>query len=316
MKAVRLHARGGPDELVFEDAPDPMLNAGDALVRVEACGITPAELTWGATYQDLDGASRLPSIPGHEVSGVVESIAGNGGDLHAGDAVYGLIDFHHDGAAAEYTAVPAAELAPKPRTLDHAQSAAVPLSALTAWQALFDHGGLVDGMHVLIHGAAGGVGTFAVQLARWRGAHVTAVASRDNFELLRELGANRLIDYTTGRFEEKARDIDLVLDTLGGETRRRSWATLRRGGRLIALTGPVEAAEAPRRDLRGSFFVVVPDRRELIEIARLIDEGAMRPVIEAVLPLERARDAFERGGRGRHRGKLVLRVAALAAATR
>src|SRR3954471_11357628 len=165
MKAIRLHRAGGPEELLYEDAPVPALRPGDALVRVHAAGVSPAEFTWGL-YETPDGRSRLPKIPSHEVSGVVAAVAPDVRDVEVGDAVYGLTDFLRDGCAAEYAAVRAAELARKPRGLDHASAAAVPLSALTAWQALFDHAGVMPGQRVLIHGAAGGVGSFAVQLAR------------------------------------------------------------------------------------------------------------------------------------------------------
>src|SRR5919201_6808977 len=189
MKAVRLHRQGGPEQLVYEDAPEPELGAGDALIRVHFTGITPAELTWPDTYRNCDGSERLPAIPGHEASGVVVRVAGGVSEVSIGDEVYALTAFCRDGTAAEYVAVRAADLAPKPRTLDHVHAAAVPLSALTAWQALFDHAGLRGGQRVLIHGAAGGVGTFAVQLARWRGAQVTATASAANLDFVRSLGA-------------------------------------------------------------------------------------------------------------------------------
>ena len=177
MKAVRLHREGGPEQLVYEDAPEPVLGAGDALIRVHATGITPAELTWADTYRNCDGSERLPAIPGHEVSGVVESVAHGVSDVSIGDEVYALTSFCRDGAAAEYVAVHAADLAPKPKTLDRVQAAAVPLSALTVWQAFFDHARLAPGQRVLIHGAAGGVGSFAVQIAHWHGAYAVGTAS-------------------------------------------------------------------------------------------------------------------------------------------
>ena len=176
MRAIRIHRRGGPEALVYEDAPIPALRPGDALVRVHAVGISPAEFTWGI-WETPDGRSRLPLIPSHEVSGVVAAVAPDVRDVEVGDAVYGLTDFFRDGGAAEYVAVRAADLAPKPRSLDHMSAAVTPLSALTAWQALFDHARLTPGQRVLIHGAAGGVGSFAVQLARWRGAHIIGTAS-------------------------------------------------------------------------------------------------------------------------------------------
>ena len=178
MKAVRTHGRGGPEQIFFEDAPLPEVRRGDVLVQVRATGITPAELTWDETYQNADGAPRIPSIPGHEVSGMVERMAADVTDFRIGDEVYGLADFPRDGAAAEFAAVRAINLALKPRSIPHAQAAALPLSALTAWQALFEHAHLAAGQSVLIHGGAGGVGSLAVQLARWRGARVVATASK------------------------------------------------------------------------------------------------------------------------------------------
>jgi len=308
MKAIRLHKRGGPEQLIYEDAPEPELSFGDALIRVHATGITPAELTWTETYSNCDGSERLPSIPGHEVSGVVERLADGAGELSLGDEVYGLTSFCRDGSAAEYIAVRAADLATKPKSLEHAQAAAVPLSALTVWQAYFDHAQLEPGQRVLIHAAAGGVGTFAVQIARWLGAYVIGTASAQNRDFLLSLGADEAIDYQKQRFEEAVRDVDLVLDTIGGETRKRSWQVLKPGGLLIGLTEPISEGEASAHGRRGLFFIVEPNREELTEIAALIDSGAIRPVIAETVPLARAREAFERGVAGHTRGKLVLQV--------
>src|SRR4051795_9109654 len=308
MKAIRLHARGGPEQIVYEEAPLPAPAAGEALLRVHAAGITPTELTWAETYRRPDGQERLPTIPGHDVSGVVEALGPGVSDVAPGDAVYGLVEFPRDGSAAEYVAVRAADLAPRPRSLDHVHAAAVPLSALTAWQALFVHADLAAGQRVLIHGAAGGVGAFAAQLARWRGAHVSATASARHPDFLRELGVETAIDYRTARFEETLRDVDVVLDTVGGDTLERSWRVLRRGGTLVSVAA--EPAPEPARDAgaRGFFFSVERSRDQLVEIARLIDAGRIRPVLDAVLPLARAREAFERGRAGHVRGKIVLRV--------
>ncbi len=308
MKAIRMHARGGPEQLVYEDAPAPQLNAGDALVEVHATGITPAELTWAATYQNADGTDRTPSIPGHEVSGVVVQLGPEAQGIQTGDAVYGLCDFVRNGAAAESVAVRAANLSLKPKTLSHVQAAAVSLSALTAWQAFFRHGGLEPGMSVLIHGGAGGVGSFAVQLARWRGAKVIATGSARNAAFLREMGADEVIDYSVKRFEKELRNVDLVLDTIGGDTQERSWKVLRPGGTLIALTAPIAAGKPEEFGARGIFFVVEPSRDDLTEIARRIDSGSLKPVIAETFPLARAREAFERGVQGHTRGKIVLTV--------
>src|SRR5262247_1495589 len=310
MKAVRLHRQGGPEQLVYEDAPEPELGAGDALIRVSATGITPAELTWAETYSNCDGSERLPTIPGHEVSGVVESVAEGVGDVSIGDEVYALTSFCRDGGAAEYVAVRAADLAPKPKTLDHAQAAAVPLSALTVWQAFFDHARLAPGQRVLIHGAAGGVGTFAIQIAHWRGAYVIGTASSKNRDYLLRLGANTVIDYQKTRFEQAVHNIDVVLDAIGDATRERSWQVLKPTGILVSLTGPIPEGEAAAHNRHGLFFIVEPNRDQLGEIAALIDSGAIRPVIAETIPLARTREAFERGVAGHTRGKLVIQVTA------
>lgn len=301
MKAIRLHARGGPEQLVYEDAPPPVLQSGEALVRVYATGITRTELTWDQTYQNRDGSPRIPTIPGHEVSGVIESVPPGVRDLGPGDAVYGLVDFPHDGAAAELVAMPAADLALKPRSIDHVSSAAVTLSGLTAWQALFTHGGLAAGQTVLIHGGAGGVGVFAVQLAKWKGAHVITTSSTANLEFLRGLGADETIDYTKTRFEDVLRDVDVVLDAVGGDTVERSWPVLRQGGAMISVAAPIP-------DGRGVFFIVKPDREQLEEMAELIDAGSLKVIVANVFPLARAREAFELGLQGHNRGKIVLQV--------
>jgi NADPH:quinone reductase-like Zn-dependent oxidoreductase len=306
MKAIRIHRRGGPETLVYEDAPVPALQPGDVLVRVHAAGISPAEFTW-RIWETPDGRSRVPFIPSHEISGVVADVAPDVRDVEVGDAVYGLIDFFRDGGAAEYVAVRTTELAPKPRSLDHTSAAATPLSALTAWQALFDHARLTAGQRVLIHGAAGGVGSFAVQLAHWRGAHVIATASARNVDFVRKLGADDIIDYGATRFESVVRDVDVVLDTIGGTTTEKSWSVLRRNGLLVTVVRQPEEWTAGRA-ARGLFFLVEPSRTQLNELSQLIDAGMIRPVVEAVLPLDSAREAYERGISEHPRGKLVLRV--------
>jgi NADPH:quinone reductase-like Zn-dependent oxidoreductase len=306
MKAIRIHRRGGPEVLVYEDAPMPALQPGDVLVRVHAVGISPAEFTW-RIWETPDGRSRIPFIPSHEISGVIAAVAPDVRDVKVGDAVYGLIDFFRDGGAAQYVAVRAAELAPKPCSLDHASAAATPLSALTAWQALFDHARITPGQRVLIHGAAGGVGSFAVQLARWRGAHVIGTASTRNIEFVRKLGADEVIDYRATPFETVVRDADVVLDSVGGMTTEKSWSVLRRNGLLITIVRQPSDWTAGRA-ARGLFFLVEPRRTQLNELSRLIDAGIIRAIVEAVLPLERAREAYERGIKDHPRGKLVLAV--------
>ncbi|HEX6943550.1 MAG TPA: peptide-methionine (S)-S-oxide reductase MsrA [Gemmatimonadaceae bacterium] len=307
MKAIRIHRRGGPEAIVYEDVPVPTLQPGDALIRVHAAGISPAEFTW-RIWEMPDGRTRLPLTPSHEVSGVVAAVAPDVREVEVGEAVYALNDFFRDGAAAEYVAVRAAELAPKPASLDHQSAAAIPLSALTAWQALFDHARLTPGQRVLVHGAAGGVGSFASQLACWRGAHVIGTASARNVDFVRELGVHDVIDYGATPFESVVRDVDVVLDTVGGTTTERSWSVLRPGGLLVTIVRPPSPEWTVGRAARGLFFVVEPSRTQLIELSRLLDAGLIRPIVEAVLPLDRAREAYERGIRVHPRGKLVLAV--------
>jgi NADPH:quinone reductase-like Zn-dependent oxidoreductase len=309
-----MHSKGGPELLVYEDAPKPQLQPGDALVRVSASSITKTELTWSETYTACDGTPRIPTIPGHEFSGVVEEITAGVTDVKVGDTVYGLASFCRDGSAAEYIAVRATDLAPKPKTLDHVQAASVPLAALTAWQAFFDHASISKGQRVLIHGAAGGVGTFAVQIASWIGAEVIATASATNHDFVGELGAHEVIDYTKVRFEDQLSDLDMVLDTVGGDTLDRSFGVLRRGGTLVSIVENPSARRAKDLGVRGVFFVVEPNRTQLMEIAHLIDAGKIRPILDTVLPLDQARQAFDIGLSGHARGKIVLRIAGQAAA--
>jgi NADPH:quinone reductase-like Zn-dependent oxidoreductase len=308
MKAVRIHGHGGPEQLVYEDAPKPIPQRGEALVRVMAAGVTPTELSWSAAYSTRDNVNRLPAIPGHEFSGVVEAMGPGVTDVNVGQEVYALADFWRDGSDAEYIVIAASDLAPKPRTLDFTQAAAVPLSALTAWQGLFDHARLASGQKVLIQGAAGGVGSFAVQLAKWRQAYVIGTASPDNLAFLRTIGADETIDYTTVRFEDVVRDVDAVLDTVGGHTLQRSWSVVRSGGVIVTTAGEISEAQAAEYRVRGVSFIVKPSRQQLTTIQELIDHGVIRPVVSAVFPLARAREAFEHGLAGHMRGKLVLSV--------
>src|ERR671934_1214419 len=288
MKAIRLHARGGPESLRFEDAPTPRPGAGEVLVRVRAAAVTPTELLWVPTWATRDGGPRpLPVIPGHEFSGEVAALGEGVTAVGVGEPVYGLNDWFGDGAEAEYCLARAAEVTAKPGSIDHGAAAAVPISALTAWQGLIERARLAAGQRVLVHGAAGGVGTFAVQLARWRGARVTGTASAANLDFVRSLGADDVIDYRAERFEDVVRDVDVVFDTVGGETLERSWGVLKVGGRLVTVAASGEQTTDER--IRAAYFIVEPSRTQLVEIARLIDGGTLRPVVGAVFPLAEAR---------------------------
>jgi NADPH:quinone reductase-like Zn-dependent oxidoreductase len=305
MKAIRLHARGGPELLRFEDAPTPRPGAGEVLVRVRAAAVTPTELQWVPTWATRDGGPRpLPVIPGHEFSGEVAALGEGVTAVAVGEAVYGMNDWFGDGAQAEYCLARPADVARKPASVDHAHAAATPISALTAWQGLLVRSHLSAGQRVLIHGAAGGVGVFAVQLARWRGAHVIGTASANNAALVRVLGADEVIDYRARRFEDVVHGLDVVFDTVGGETLERSWGLLKPGGRLVTIATSGEGSQDPR--VREAFFIVEANGAQLGEIARLIDGGQLRPVVDAIFPLPQARQAYEH--RPTH-GKVVLRVA-------
>jgi NADPH:quinone reductase-like Zn-dependent oxidoreductase len=300
MSAVRLVSARGVDGLVLEQVPIPRPGSDEALVRVHAAAITRGELDWPV--------DRLPAIPSYELSGVIAALGSNVLDLHIGDAVWALTGFDRDGAAADYTLVPASRLAPKPRTLGHRESAAIPLAGLSAWQGLFEHGRLQAGERVLIHGAAGGVGRFATQLARWRGAYVIGTGSSSAaVEQIRALGADEVVDRTRVPFEEAIAPVDLVLDTVGGEVLTRSAAVLRDGGRLISVA---EEPPAVSEEVQATYFVVEPSREQLIELARLVDEGAIWPAIDSDFPLAEAHAAFERLMKPGKRGKVLLRVVA------
>ena len=288
MRVVRLRAAGGPEQLAVEDAPQPRPGPAEALVRVHAAAITRGELDWPV--------DRLPAIPSYELSGVVEEVGPGVSGLAPGDEVFALTPFDRDGVAAEFASVPAELLVPRPRTLGHAESAAIPLPALSAWQALFDHGRLGAHDRVLIHGAAGSVGGFAVQLARAAGANVIGTASAASLDLVRELGAREAVDAG----EDVAHTADLVVDTVGGERLRRSRAALRAGGRLVSV------AEEPPEG--GVFFIVEPNAEQLGSLARMVDAGGLRPPRVERFPLTEARAAFARSLEPGRRGKAVLTV--------
>jgi NADPH:quinone reductase-like Zn-dependent oxidoreductase len=307
MKAVRLHGRGGPDQLIYEEAPQPQPGPGEALVRVGASGVIANELKWDETYQTVTGAARPFPIPGHDLSGVVVAVGPAVTGVAAGDAVYALIAFRRDGAEADYVIALPSELAPRPRTLDGIQAAAVPLSALTAWQAFFVHGALAAGQTALIHGAAGGVGVFATQLAHWKGAHVIVTSSARDADFVRELGADEVFDYATTRFEEVVHDVDIVFDAVGGETLARSWRVVKPGGLLVSVVSPLSGQPA-REDIRYVYFIVEPSGAQLREIGTLIDAGQIHPVVDQVFPLAQTRQAYETAASGHPRGKIVITV--------
>jgi NADPH:quinone reductase-like Zn-dependent oxidoreductase len=301
MHAIRLHSPVAIDGLVYEDAPEPVPAVGDALVKVHAAGFTPSELDW-PIWTDRNGHDRAPIIPAHEFSGVVAALGFGTTGVAVGDEVYGLIDGYRDGAAAEYIAIEARDLAPKPRSVDDVHAAAIPQAGLTAWQALFDHGGLQAGQTVIVHGAAGSVGSTAVQLARWAGAKVIGTGRAAARSLAVELGADEFVDVESDGLEAVPA-ADVVFDTIGGDVLAHSPALVKPGGALVSVAAP---PPDDRDDIRIVFFIREPSRAQLVELARLTDAGELRPQVGAVYPLEKGREAFvAKDGHGVP-GKVVL----------
>jgi NADPH:quinone reductase-like Zn-dependent oxidoreductase len=304
MKAIRLHEPKGISGLVYEDAPDARPGLCDVLVKVAACGITHDELDW-PIWTCRAGHQRATVIPGQEVSGVVAALGYGTAGFAVGDEVFGLTDQLRDGAAAEYVAVEARNVALKPRTADHAHAAAVPRAGLTAWQALFDHGKLAKGQTVIIHGAGGAVGSTAVQLARWAGAQVIGTGRSRARALATEMGADRFIALDANRLEDAAGQADLVLDTIGREVLTRSAALLRPGGTLVTIKAAAQLP-ADRDDIKTVLFVQESSRPQLTELARLVDEGHLRPQVGAVYPLAQAAEAYSAKSVGGIPGRIIL----------
>jgi NADPH:quinone reductase-like Zn-dependent oxidoreductase len=308
MKAVRVHAYGGSDQLVYEDAPIPSAQSGQVLVRVHAASVNPFDHKVAAGAFAKFIALKLPYIPGADFSGVVESLGAGVSGMRVGDSVYG--NCQPVGAYAQFVAAPTATIAPKPRTLSHVQAASVPTASQTSWQALFDHGRLERGQTVLIHAAAGGVGSFAVQLAHWKGAKVFATASSANADFVRSLRADQVIDYKTTKFETVAKNVDLVLDLIGGDTQARSLAIIKPGGCLIATTQPPPQDEAGRRGIRAEMIQMKASTAGLIEIGKLLDSGTIKAIVGKTFPLANVAEAWALSLSGHAQGKIVLEVPA------
>jgi NADPH:quinone reductase-like Zn-dependent oxidoreductase len=307
MKAVVAHEYGAPEVLKFENVPRPEPKENEALVKVIASGVNPADpLTLSGKYAREFG-THLPLIPGYDIAGIVEKTGAKVTRLKVGDAVYGYPTF--GGGWAEYVTVTEGEVAAKPKSLSFAEAAAVPMGALTAWQALVDTAHLTAGQTVLIHGGSGGVGIFAVQIAKLRGARVIATASSTNQDLLKQLGVDQPIDYTTTKFEETAPDVDVVLDPVGKDTLARSYGVVKEGGIVMTLVSNLDKAELVKHGIRGAGIAVHPDAKDLAEIAQLIDAGKIKPVVTKVLPLSEAVAAQRQAATHHTRGKIVLQIA-------
>lgn len=308
MKAMRLMNKAGGATLVEEEVWQPMPEPGEILVRVRAAGVIPTELGWYPTTHTKTGETRNGAVPGHEFSGIVAAVGDGVTGVEVGQEIYGMNDWFADGATAEYCVTLPTSIAAKPKSLSHVEAATVPISALTAWQGLFDRAKLRTGERVLVHGGAGSVGIFAVQLARSRGAHVIATASEQNLAFVSELGADEVIDYRKERFEDRAGKVDVVFDTVGGETLQRSWEVLKKDGRMVTIASDVEGTDDPK--LKAAFFIVEPNREQLEGVARMLEEGALRTFVSTTVPFEQAEQAYVNGHVPRvGPGKIVVAVA-------
>ncbi|MEU9345583.1 NADP-dependent oxidoreductase [Streptomyces sp. NPDC048278] len=303
MKAITVRDRdAGLAGLSLTEHPYPHAAENDVVVRVHAAGFTPGELDWPGTWTDRAGRDRTPSVPGHELSGVVAELGYGTTGLSVGQRVFGLADWTRDGSLAEYTAVEARNLAPLPADIDHVTAAALPISGLTAWQGLFDHGRLATGQTVLVHGATGGVGSIAVQLAREAGARVIGTGRTADRERALALGVDVFLDLQSENLAD-AGEVDVVLDVIGGDVLDRSAALVRAGGTLVTIAVPPKVRPG---DGRAVFFVVEPDRARLADLAARVRDGRLKPVVGAVRPLAEAPAAFGPGPRTP--GKTIIRV--------
>jgi len=307
MKAIVVHEYGGPEVLKYEAVPRPEPKDNEVLVRMIAAGVNPVDaLIRSGKYAKFFGTT-LPLIPGYDIAGVVEKTGAKVTKLKVGDPVYAYVMW--GGGYAEHAVATEGEAAAKPKSITFVEAAGVPLAALTAWQALIDAAKLSAGQTVLIHGGSGGVGSFAIQIAKARGAKVIATASTPNQDLLKELGADVAIDYTKTKFEDVAKDVDVVLDSVGKDTLARSYGVLKKGGFITTLVAQPDQTELDKHGIRGAPISVKPNSDELMEITRLIEEKKIKPIVSQVLPLTEAVKAQEQAATHHTRGKIVLNVA-------
>ena len=309
MKVMAVNnAKQGP-LLIASALPQPQPGEGELLIRVRATGVTPTELLWYPTTHTKQGGARTRAVPGHEFSGIIAAVGKGADGFNVGDEIYGMSDWFADGATAEFCLTQPQNIALKPKSLTHELAATVPIGALTAWQGLFDRAKMQSGERVLIHGAAGAVGLFVVQLAHLRGAYVIATASARDAEFVKQLGADEVIDYETSRFEDQVENVGIVFDAVGGETLDRSWAVLKPGGRIVTIAADSEVTGDQR--VREAFFIVEPNQEQLLEVAKLLHAGSLKAFVSAVVPLEEASIAYSRAVPDkRGYGKVVIAVAA------
>lgn len=306
MKAIRTNNFGGPEVLKLEDIPTPQPRDGEILIEVRAAGVNPVDFKMrSGTF--TKAKIVLPITLGRDAAGIVKKIGPGVNHVREGDEVYAYLGALNGGYA-QYALAKSNEFAPKPASLDFVNAAAVPLAATTAWQGLFDHGGLKAGQTVLIHGASGGVGLFAIQFAKAKGAKVLATAGTDHIDLLRQMGADQAIDYRKEKFEDKARNVDLVLDLVGGETLERSWQTLRKGGTLVSTLEVPSTAKASQYGVTAKNFMAQPKSDQLAEFGRLIDAGTVKVLVSKTFPLAQVAAAHKELEQHHTSGKIVLLV--------
>lgn len=308
MKAARIHAYGASSEIRIEDAPLPKLNDDDVLIRVVATSVNPVDWKIRKGYLKAFIPYDMPLIMGWDVSGIVEQTGPAVTRFKPGDAVYSRPDIARNGAYAEYVAVRESEIAFKPTTLSHVEAASLPLVSITAWEALFTTANLTKGQRVLIHAGAGGVGSIAIQLAKARGAHVTATASGPKVALVKSLGADEVIDYRAQDFSSIAKDMDVVFDTIGGEVQEKSWSVLKPGGMLVSITDRPSEDRAKAEGKRAGYVFIGPNAAILADLAQMVDVGQVRPLIAAEYGLQDTAKAQDFSETGRATGKVVIYV--------
>ena len=309
MKAIVVHEYGGPEVLKYEDAPRPEPKEDQILVRVVAAGVNPVDGMIRSGMFAKHEKAAFPMILGGDIAGVVENAGNKITKFKAGDPVFAYLSLKNGGGYAEYALATEREAALKPKSLTYVEAAAVPIVALTAWQALVDTAKLSAGQTVLIHGGSGGVGTFAIQIARARAAKVIATASTANQDLLKELGADIAVDYTKQKFEDVAKDVDVVLDSVGKDTLARSYGVVKKGGFIVSIVARLDQAELDKHGIHGATLSVDPNSEELAEIGKLIDEKKIKVIVSQTFPLSEAVKAQEQAATGHTRGKIVLKVA-------
>lgn len=309
MKAVQIHEYGGPEVLKYEDAPEPQLQPDEVLIKLYATSINPID--WKARAGELKARGveyKMPAILGWDAAGVVEKVGSDVQEFKVGDAVYGRPDTTKNGTYAEYVATQASLLALKPENADFLTAATIPLAGLTAWQGIFDHGQLQPGQKILIHGGSGGVGTFAVQFAKWKHAYVATTASESHVQFLKDLGADEVIDYKKEKFEDKLKDFDVVFDTIGGDTQKRSVQVMKPGGILVSTLGIEDEDALKAKNIKGVHYMAQSLPEQLRIIGGLLDDGKFQPIISKKFPLSEVAEAHKLSEQGHTRGKIAIQI--------